>query len=61
MRAETLSDLSKNHSDRFANPSVSLRLPPPLSEEARRGSGEARGMVILYIIRVRVRDFLRTC
>lgn len=61
MRAEILSDLSKNPSDRFANPSVSLRLPPPLLGEARRGCGEARGTAILYIIRVRVREFLRTC
>lgn len=61
MRAETISDLSKNPSDRFANPSVSLRLPPPLLGEARRGCGEVRGTAILYIIRVRVRDFLRTC
>lgn len=61
MRAETLSDLSQNPSDRFANPSVSLRLPPPLLGEARRGCGEARGTAILYIIRVRVREFLRTC
>ena len=47
MRAETTYK-------RFANPSVSLRLTPPLL-------GEARGTAIPYIIRVRVREFLRTC
>lgn len=53
MRAETTYK-------RFANPSVSFADTSPV-RGGKKGKQKNKKTAILYIIRVRVREFLRTC